>query len=513
TLKPKERLWYRRVLELPSSWEDNHILLHFGAVDWEATVWVNGERMGQHRGGYTPFSFDITDYIYFSEENEIIVAVWDPTNKKNVIRGKQTLRPWFIKYTAVSGIWQSVWLEPVPETYIESMKLMPDIDNSKIQFQLSIQKPNPKDELKCTISDNGINIVEEVAPIKQNYEFKIPNQKLWSPKTPFLYDLTLEIIRDKRTLDLASSYFGMRKIALENVGSGKKKILLNNDEIFQFGPLDQGYWPDGLYTAPTDEALKYDIQISKELGFNMIRKHVKVEPARWYYHCDKLGMLVWQDMPNGGKMGILSIFLDLLRKDKQHEHKLKKYQKDQFYQELKEMISLLYNHPSIIEWIPFNEGWGQFDTEKVVKFVKKLDSSRLINSASGWFDHGVGDICDCHEYVGPAMPKGINGRAPVCGEFGGLGLEIKDHIWEKKFKFVYQKLENAEELTRSYSELISELKMLKKNGLTAGVYTQLTDVEGEINGLLTYDREIIKINKNVLRDLNTSIIEPKNKPK
>jgi hypothetical protein len=297
----------------------------------------------------------------------------------------------------------------------------------------------------------------------------------------------------------------MRKISLGKNTTDGREIFLNNEPIFQYGPLDQGYWPDGLYTAPTDEALRYDIKVAKELGFNMIRKHVKVEPARWYYHCDKLGVLVWQDMPNGGKMGILTMFLNLLRKNKQYDHSLKRHQKDQFYQELREMITSLYNHPSIVMWVPFNEGWGQFDTEEAVEFVKELDSSRLINNASGWFDHGIGDICDCHKYVGPAMPDNIQNRAPVCGEFGGLGLKVEDHIWKKRFRFVYEKLDNKKELTNNYSELISKLKMLKEEGLQAGVYTQLTDLEGEINGLLTYDRKILKIDKEVLRNLNLSL--------
>ena len=237
----------------------------------------------------------------------------------------------------------------------------------------------------------------------------------------------------------------------------------------------------------------------------MIRKHVKVEPARWYYHCDKLGMLVWQEMPNGGKLGLLTMFINLLRKDKQFEYSLEQYQKDQFYQELEEMINTLYNHPSIVMWIPFNEGWGQFDTQKVVDFIDKLDRSRLINNASGWFDHGIGDICDCHKYVGPAMPEGIQNRAPICGEFGGLGLKIEDHTWKKWFRFVYEKLDDADELIDHYSKLISKLKELQKKGLSGAVYTQITDVEGEINGLLTYDRDILKMDKKILRNLNLTL--------
>ena len=504
-LKPKQRLWYHRTFELPSSWKDYHIIIHFGAVDWETIVWINGKRIGRHRGGYTPFSFDISEYIRFSKQNEIIVAVWDPTNKTNVIRGKQTLRPWGIKYTAVSGIWQTVWLEPVSKTHIKSIKARPDIDNENILLQLNVLNQKSNEELKCTILNTGKHVIENTLPLRDQYEFEIPDPRLWSPEDPFLYDLILEVTRKGDIIDKISSYFGMRKISLSKVTKDKRKILLNNEPIFQYGPLDQGYWPDGLYTAPTDEALKYDIKIAKELGFNMIRKHVKMEPARWYYHCDKLGMLVWQDMPNGGKMGILTLLFNILRKNKQYDHSLKQHQKDQFYQELREMITSLYNHPSIVMWVPFNEGWGQFDTEEAVEFVKGLDSSRLINNASGWFDHGIGDICDCHKYVGPAMPDNIQNRAPLCGEFGGLGLKVEDHIWKKRFRFVYEKLDNKKDLTNNYSELISKLKMLKEEGLQAGVYTQLTDIEGEVNGLLTYDRKILKIDKEVLRNLNLSL--------
>jgi len=501
-LKPTQRLWYRRSFEVPSSWEDNRIILHFGAVDWEANVWINGHQIGRHRGGYSPFSFDITEHLDFSESNEIKIAVWDPTNKTKVIRGKQTLRPFSIKYTAVSGIWQTVWLEPVPKTYIQSIRLRPDIDNDSLQLQLKVQNPLKEDQYNFIIIDEGAKIVEKTLPFKAPFEFAVPDPKLWSPESPFLYDLLIKIIRNGNIVDKISSYFGMRKVSLSPEMNGKRQILLNNNSLFQYGPLDQGYWPDGLYTAPTDEALKYDIEIAKELGFNMIRKHVKVEPARWYYHCDKLGMLVWQDMPNGGKLGLFTMFLNLLRKDKQFEYSLDQYQKDQFYQELEEMITSLYNHPSIVMWIPFNEGWGQFETKKVVNFIETLDSSRLINNASGWFDHGVGDVCDCHKYVGPAMPEGIQNRALVCGEFGGLGLKIEGHIWKKWVRFVYEKLDNADELTDHYSKLISILKELQNKGLSGAVYTQITDIEGETNGLLTYDRDILKINKKILRKLN-----------
>ncbi|MGV9171231.1 MAG: glycoside hydrolase family 2 protein [Promethearchaeia archaeon] len=503
-LKPRKKLWYRRMFQIPEKWNDKQIILHFGAIDWEGTVWINGTRVGRHRGGYTPFSFNISKYINYSEENELIVAVWDPTNKTGVIRGKQTLRPWGIKYTSISGIWQTVWLEPVSDTYIHSVKLTPDIDKEFIELKLEISNPNSKDTYKFIILEDGTPLKEKNMKFREKFRLDIPDPKLWRPSNPYLYDLKIHLIRSDEIIDEVFTYFGMRKICLSKNGK-KRRILLNNEEIFQYGALDQGYWPDGLYTAPTDEALKYDIKIAKELGFNMIRKHVKVEPARWYYHCDRLGMLVWQDMPNGGKLGILALIKGFLKQNENYSHNLKEYEKKQYYQELQEMINTLYNHPSIIMWVPFNEGWGQFDTKEVVDFTEELDETRLINNASGWFDHEIGDICDRHKYVGPAMPKNIKGRAPVCGEFGGLGLKVEDHMWNKRFKFVYDKLSRSEELIERYAELIVKLKALKQDGLTAGVYTQLTDVEGEINGLLSYDRDIIKIEKEKLQEINKSV--------
>ncbi|MFO8019205.1 MAG: glycoside hydrolase family 2 TIM barrel-domain containing protein [Promethearchaeia archaeon] len=504
-LNPRKKLWYKRTFVIPKDWKSKQIILHFGAVDWEATAWVNGKQVGRHRGGYTPFSFNISKYITYSGENELVVGVWDPTNKTGVVRGKQTLRPWGIKYTSVSGIWQTVWLEPVFSTHIESIQLFPDIDQKSIELKLNVKNPKQDDTCRVTISDDETQIIEEIIALKEKYEFSIVNPKLWSPQHPHLYDLKIHLIRSGEIIDEVSSYFGMRKIQLSSNKDEKRQISLNNKNIFQFGVLDQGYWPDGLYTAPTDEALKYDIEIAKELGFNMIRKHVKVEPARWYYHCDQLGMLVWQDMPNGGGLGTLSFLKGFLKRNKKYNHNLKEYHKKQFYQELREMINALFNHPSIIMWVPFNEGWGQFETKSVVNYTRDLDHTRLLNNASGWFDHEIGDISDCHEYVGPAMPNKIKGRAPVCGEFGGLGLKINNHLWKKRIKFVYDKLSNSEELTQKYAELITKLKDFKQRGLTAGVYTQLTDVEGEINGLLTYDREIIKIKKEKLQEINKSV--------
>lgn len=505
-LLPNQKLWYHRTVTIPESWKAKKILLHFGAVDWETTLWINEKLIGTHKGGYTPFYFEISRYLKNREKNDLVLSVWDPSDKGHQEHGKQSLKPKIILYTAVSGLWQTVWLEPVSDTYIESLKMVPNIDNETLDLKVNMIGPQPNDIIHTIILENESQIIIDQETTETEIFFKIQSPKLWSPDSPFLYTIIVEIKRNNTIIDKVESYFGMRKISLSNNEDGIRKIELNNKPFFQYGTLDQGYWPDGLYTAPTDNALRYDIEITKELGFNMIRKHVKVEPARWYYYCDKIGILVWQDMPNGGKTGLLQLLFSLLR-SKKRKRDLKRHEteKTQFYQEFEEMIYNLYNHPSIIVWVIFNESWGQFDTKKVVNFVRDLDSSRLIDEASGWVDHGIGDIADCHKYVGPAMPKNIEDRVAVCGEFGGLGLEIKNHTWQKKIKFNYKKFEDSIDMFEFYGKLINKLKILKENGLSGAVYTQITDVEGEINGLLTYDREVIKMNESMLRELNLSL--------
>lgn len=502
-LKPNELLWYQKLFSVPLDWKDKRILLNFGAVDWECKIFVNQRLVGEHRGGYVPFSFDITEYIDFEVENELIVSVWDPTDKGGYPRGKQKLKPYGVWYTPVSGIWQTVWLEPVPYSYIKSLKMIPDIDNEILKIKINLINSEGKDRVKITIKENNNNVTEIVEDFKEDYNIKIPNPKLWSPSNPFLYDIIVSLEQSK---DSIQSYFGMRKISIMEGENGHNRIALNNEILFQYGPLDQGFWPDGIYTAPTDDALKYDIEITKELGFNMIRKHVKVEPARWYYWCDKLGILVWQDMPTGGNVGLIKMVYGLLKRKKiGFEYKRKKDEAEEYHKEFKAIIDNFFNHPSIVVWVPHNEGWGQFDTAKIVTYLRELDPDRLIDPASGWFDHGLGDIADCHHYTEPCFPGNLSGRVAVCGEFGGLGLKIVDHSWKKKLKFVYKRFSNAQVLYNFYSGLILKLKKFKKEGLGAAVYTQTTDVEGEINGLLTYDREIVKMNQKKLTNLNLSI--------
>lgn len=504
-LKPQQKLWYHRKLTIPESWKSKKILLHFGAVDWETTIWINKKLLGVHKGGYTPFYSEISGYLNNLKENELIVSVWDPTDKGHQEHGKQSLKPKIIFYSAVSGIWQTVWVEPVSDTYIKSLKMFPNIDKEILNFRVSLNDAKPNDIIHSIILDKDNQIVANQETTEKNVSLKIQSPKLWSPDSPYLYNIMVEIKRNDLIIDKVESYFGMRKISLSKNKDGIKRIELNNKPLFQYGILDQGYWPDGLYTAPTDNALRYDIEVIKELGFNMIRKHVKIEPARWYYYCDKLGILVWQDMPNGEHWSLINHIKMKLTPEKRFKGRRKDYVKQNYYDELESMINFLYNSPSIIVWIPFNEGWGQFDTEKVVDKIRNLDSSRLINNASGWFDKGIGDIRDIHNYPDPKMPNKLKGRAAVVGEFGGLGLEIGDHMWNFKRKFVYRNFPDQAKLMNRYEKLISKLNILIGYGLSAAIYTQITDVEQEVNGLITYDREIIKMDKNKIRDLNSRL--------
>jgi len=411
------KLWYRREFVIPDEWHGKIIWLHFGAVDWETSVWVNGKDVGHHKGGYDAFSFNIADALTGKGTQEIVVSVWDPVDKGTQPRGKQVSEPGGIWYTSVTGIWQTVWLEPVRPFYIHQLEIIPDIDEKQVIVWHS------------SVYEGELNLSAElfrerrlVSQARADGEFivlNVPEVKLWSPSQPFLYDLKLTL-RDQNgeIMDEVSSYVGMRKISLGKDDKGITRMLLNNEFVFQFGPLDQGWWPDGLYTAPSDEALRYDIEVTKKLGFNMARKHVKIEPERWYYWCDKLGLLVWQDMPSGDEY-IGTNDPDLIRSEESDI---------QFKYELKKLIDNYFNHPSIIVWVPFNEGWGQYATGEIVDFIKGLDPTRLVNPSSGWADRKVGDIRDIHAYPGPAIPEVEEERAIVLGEFGGLGLPLEASV-------------------------------------------------------------------------------------
>jgi hypothetical protein len=481
-MKHADRLWYRRLFTIPKDWSGQRILLHFGAVDWEAVVWVNGKKLGDHRGGYDAFSFDVTDALKDGGEQELIVGVWDPTDAGTQPRGKQVLKPEGIYYTPTTGIWQTVWLEPVPSQAIRNLRIIPDAAGRKATVTVRSGEKSGDCGVRLTCFD-GKNAVaraegKDGAPI----ELAVPDGKLWTPDSPFLYDLRVELLRGETPLDRVESYFGLRSVAVEPDGKGVPRLLLNGKPLFQVGPLDQGFWPDGLYTAPTDEALKYDIEITKKLGFNMTRKHVKVEPERWYYWCDKLGLLVWQDMPSGDR-GIGGNDPDLVRTPASAR---------QYEVELKRMIDGLHNHPSIVLWVVFNEGWGQFDTVRITEWTKKYDPTRLVDCASGWADRNTGDVHDAHVYPGPGAPPAEKARASVLGEFGGLGLGVDGHTWTNR-TWGYRGTSSKADLTRKYEKLLQGVYRLKEDRLCAAVYTQITDVETEANGLLTYDRAVIKV--------------------
>ena len=487
-------LWYERSFTLPANFKKQNILLHFGAVDWDCTVFVNGQEIGNHKGGYTAFSFDITSALKKSGAQAITVRVWDPSDEGPQPRGKQVVKPHGIWYTPVTGIWQTVWLEAVPATYISNTKQTPDIDQQQLSISANVENPQDGDQVRITARKGGEKVAEQTVPANTEVKLSIPNPVLWSPASPFLYDLKLEILRKGKVIDTVGSYFAMRKISMAKDAKGMQRMLLNNEFVFQYGPLDQGWWPDGLYTAPTDEALKFDIVQTKEMGFNMIRKHVKVEPARWYRYCDELGMLVWQDMPSG----------DLGNKWEPHPgvygratDKDRTAESDQIYRkEWAEIMQQFHHFPSIVVWVPFNEGWGQYKTKDITEWTMRNDPSRLVNSASGGNFEPVGHIMDLHNYPEPAMPQpdlfGAD-RILVLGEFGGLGLPLEGHTWQEKNNWGYQSFKNSQDLFRRYEELMQRIPHLIESGLSAAVYTQTTDVEVETNGLLTYDRKQFKI--------------------
>ncbi len=502
---PDQALWYRTTFEVPGSWRSSRVKLNFGAVDWQASVWLNGVLLGEHRGGYTPFSFELSDALAPGAEQEILIRVWDPTDKGTQPRGKQVLEPQGIWYTAVTGIWQTVWIEPVGPVSIERLWLEPDIDSGRLVVKAKLSGNSAGVKLNATALDAESPIAVASGPAGQPLDFSVPNPKLWSPDSPHLYNLELSLTRGNQTLDSVKSYFGMRKIALQRDARGHQMLALNNEILFQMGPLDQGWWPDGLYTAPTDQALRYDVQVTKDLGFNMGRKHVKVEPARWYYHCDRLGLLVWQDMPSGylGRGHDRSLFVQPWDDDAERTG----VSQAQFEGELREMIDAFQAVPWIVMWVPFNEGWGQYDTARIAKWIKSYDPSRLVNASSGWTDRGAGDVYDTHIYPGPGMQYGGKDRAAVLGEFGGLGWPVEDHLWWNKRNWGYRTYQSREELGRQYDIAFSAVLGPISRGLAAAIYTQTTDVEGEVNGLMTYDREMVKFDAAKLRQIHGKLYE------
>lgn len=494
SVSAEQLLWYQRTFSVERTNPDR-VLLHFGAVDWETDVYINDTHVGKHKGGYDPFSFDITDALNADGHQSLVVRVYDPTDTSYQPLGKQTHEPRSIWYTPTTGIWQTVWMEIVPATYIESIRLVPDVDQQSLAITVNIAGAEGDVQIRARALDDGQQIAEAIGASDNTISIPIENAKLWSPDHPFLYDLEIHLLDGDDIVDAVDSYFGMRKIEMVTDANGALRIALNGEMMFHYGLLDQGFWPDGLYTAPNDEALRYDIEITKELGFNTIRKHVKVEPARWYYWADKLGVLVWQDMPSGDeRMG-------------RGEGEMTRSEESaaQFEAEYQAMVQYLYNIPSIVMWVVFNEGWGQYDTARITEFAQGLDSTRLLNSVTGWNDMGVGHFHDIHSYPGPDLPPESAGRGLVLGEFGGLGLPVEGHMWDSDF-WGYRAYDDVESLTAAYRDLIEKLRpMIAEQGLCAAIYTQTTDVETEANGMMTYDRAVMKMDTDAVRELNQSL--------
>ena len=503
TIDEKSCLWYQRTFKAPKNWANKRVLLHFGGVDWKTTVWVNGTLMGNHTGAYSGFTFDITDALK-KDQNSLVVRVWDPSDKGPQPRGKQVCHPEGCFYTPVTGIWQTVWLEPVEIQHIKQLRITPDIDRCTMQINASCEKTNTADKVIVSVYDGTKLIATTSAINHQPIEVKMPkNSKLWTPDTPFLYDVYVSLYHQGKIVDKVKSYAAMRKYSKIKEANGIWRFQLNNQTIFPFGPLDQGWWPDGLYTAPTDEALAFDIKKTKDFGYNLIRKHVKVEPERWYTYCDKLGIMVWQDMPSGDKMAPW-------QNTTYHEgtEMMRSPESEEIYRkEWKEIMDQLYSYPCIGAWVPFNEGWGQFKTIEMVKWTQQYDPTRLVNPASGGNHFKCGDILDLHNYPEPKMYLYDPNRLTILGEYGGIGYPIKGHLWVEQNNWGYVQFNSPKEVLDKYEEYSNNLKELIGKGFSAAIYTQTTDVEIEINGLMTYDRKVIKLDENRLKAINQSVIQ------
>lgn len=503
----EKNLWYKRTFDVPAKWKNKRVMLNFGAVDWLAEVFVNDVKVGQHQGGYTPFSFDITPYLNKAGKQTLVVKVWDPTDDGFQPRGKQVKRPDGIWYTPVTGIWQTVWMEPVAESHIKAIKATPDIDAHLVKLSVCASAIQG-DYIEAKVFDGGKVIATSKAVPGNDFSIAMPaNAKLWTPESPNLYDMTVSIVRSGVVVDEVKSYVAMRKISFKQDAAGINRMQLNNKDYFHFGPLDQGWWPDGLYTAPSSEALAYDIKKTKDWGFNMLRKHVKVEPALFYTLCDRMGILVWQDMPNGDK----SPRWEMYEYSTEDTQKRSIESEQNFRQEWKEIMDLCYSNPSVVVWVPFNEAWGQFKTAEIVEWTKFYDPSRLVNPASGGNHYRVGDILDLHKYPGPEMYLVDAKRVTVLGEYGGIGLPLKDHLWQSDKNWGYVQYKSEKEVTDEYVNFARQLEVLVKRGFSAAVYTQTTDVEGEVNGLMTYDRKKIKIIESEVREANQRVINIVNK--
>ena len=512
-LLPAQRFWYRRNFSSPAFNGKDRVLLHFGAVDYECHVLVNGKDVGSHRGGYLPFTFDITDSLQ-QGENDLLVSVWDPTDNGMQQRGKQVFKPKGIWYTSISGIWQTVWLEVVPEVSIASLRLTPDLDSKTLTVEVEVRGNAEGVRVVAESSHGGEKIIMVGEQAEGPVRAAIPDPRVWCPADPYLYDLQVRLVRDGQVLDEVGSYFAMRKFELLRDSHGHLRFALNGEPLFLYGPLDQGYFPDGLYTPPSEEAMLFDIEYTKQIGCNIIRKHIKVEPLRWYYHCDRLGMIVWQDMINGGLIdgevvAISAMLFGFHRNDTRKLHRFGRAEeanRAEYHAELKGMIDHLYNAVCIAVWVPFNESWGQFQSVEAARWVKAYDQTRLVDHASGWFDQGGGDFQSKHVYFKKLKRPAQDERAFVISEFGGNSFKISNHVWDADKKFGYRHYASKEDLTVAYLALLeNEVKPLISQGLTAAIYTQTTDVEIEINGYLTYDRKVEKMDRETLRQVHAGL--------
>ncbi len=503
-VRPNQLLWYRRAFEVPAKWQGRRILLHFEAVDWHCVVQVNGQKVGENKGGYVPFSFDITPALKPAGPQEIVLAVWDATGDQAV--GKQSLPEtragW--RYTPTTGIWQPVWLEPVPDTSIARLKLAPDVDRGRLAAEVTLRGPAAAAEIELRAFDGETLVATVRGPASKPLALEIPRPRLWSPQSPFLYDLQVALRRGGKTIDEVRSYFAMRKIGVAKDAAGVARIRLNGREIFSFGPLDQGYWPDGVLTPPSDAAARFDVQYLRDIGCNLVRVHVTVHPSRWYYWCDKLGLMVWQDFVSRPKMG----------------SNLTPASTRQWEGEQARMIDNLENHPAIVMWILFNEGWGQYDTQRLSNWVQARDPSRLVNDGSGC-DAGVGNVCDVHNYAFlpcVARPGQLGERAMLLGECGGFNVLVPGHTWgnysipesrrDPLGGGVRESYRAAASWAERYAVWVENLRLLRHLGLSGAVYTQISDVEHECNGWMTYDRQISKIPVERLKALHQRVYAP-----
>ncbi len=508
TVGADQALWYERSFTVPSSWKGKDVMLNFGAVDWQCDVWVNDVKVGAHKGGFTPFSINVTQALAAKGDNVLKVRVWDPTDRGYQPRGKQVERPEGIWYTPVTGIWQTVWLEPVAKSHITGLRIQSDIDANTLTVGGEASHTGGVLLVEAKVFDNGREVGSGKSINGESVVIAMPDgAKLWSPDSPNLYDLEVTLYDNGKAVDKVKSYAAMRKFSTKRDADGIVRLQLNNKDLFQFGPLDQGWWPDGLYTAPSYEAMVYDVDKTKDWGFNMIRKHIKVEPATWYTYCDRKGIIVWQDMPSGdnGPEWQNRRYFDGIEKQRSPESEAT------YRREWKEIMDCLYNYPCISTWIPFNEAWGQFKTPEIAAWTKAYDPSRLVNPASGGNFYTCGDILDLHNYPGPEMYLYDGQRANVLGEYGGIGMVVDGHIWTPDRNWGYIQFKSPGEVTDKYVEYANELARLAKAGFTGAVYTQTTDVEMEVNGLMTYDRKVIKVDEDRVARANRAVCESLNK--